>query len=393
MANQAKGRFLAHMSHEIRTPINAILGMDEIILRESREDNILEYARDINGAGQLLLSIVNEILDLSKIESGKMEIVETEYNLSKLVADLTAMISLKAQSKNLDFHLNLDRTLPVHLYGDDVRIRQILTNLLSNAIKYTKQGKVELTIKGELQDNMVTLYCGVTDTGIGIKEEHLATLFEEYTRIEDDSNHYIEGTGLGLTITMRLLKLMGSNLQVRSEYGKGSEFFFELKQIVMDSMTMEDYHEKNEDIQTKKNRTNSFTAPNARILIVDDNKLNRMVFVKLFQPTKIHIDEAESGFECIEKMKEHRYDMIFLDHMMPELDGKETLKRLKEMKDYPSENAVVIALTANAFVGAKKEYIDEGFDDFLPKPIIYKDAEDLMLRFLPSHLVEYGKNA
>ena len=232
LANQAKGRFLAQMSHEIRTPINAILGMDEIILRECKDANILEYADDINTAGQLLLSIVNEILDLSKIESGKMEIVETEYNLSKLIADLTAMISLKAQAKNLIFNIDVDKSLPVHLYGDDIRIRQILTNLLSNAIKYTKEGRVELSVKGELKDNTLTLYYSVTDTGIGIKEEHLAGLFEEYKRIEDGSNHHIEGTGLGLNITMRLLNLMGSKLQVQSEYGKGSKFFFELNQLV-----------------------------------------------------------------------------------------------------------------------------------------------------------------
>lgn len=391
-ANQAKGRFLAQMSHEIRTPINAILGMDEIILRESKDANILEYAEDIQGAGQLLLSIVNEILDLSKIESGKMEIVETEYNLSKLIADLTAMISLKAQAKNLIFHINLDKSLPVNLYGDDVRIRQILTNLLSNAIKYTKEGEVELNIKGELQNNVVTLFCSVTDTGIGIKEEDIAGLFEEYKRIEGDSNHYIEGTGLGLNITMGLLKLMGSELQVRSEYGKGSEFFFELKQKAMDCVTIADYEKKSKDIQTKKHRSSTFTAPKARILVVDDNRLNRMVFTKLFQPTGMQIDEAESGYECIEKMKENCYDMVFLDHMMPGMDGKETLQRLKEMTDYPSEKAVVVALTANAFLGAKKEYMNEGFDDFLSKPIIYEDAEELILRFLPTKLVEYKED-
>ena len=388
MANQAKGRFLAQMSHEIRTPINSILGMDEIILRESKDPNILEYAKDINTAGQLLLSIVNEILDLSKIESGKMEIVETEYNLSKLISDLTAMISLKAQAKNLIFNIDVDSSLPVNLYGDDIRIRQILTNLLSNAIKYTKEGKVTLTINGDVKDNTVTLYCGVTDTGIGIKEDHIASLFEEYKRIEDDSNHYIEGTGLGLNITMHLLDLMGSKLQVQSEYGKGSKFFFELKQVVTDSTTMEDYNKKQEGNHDKKLRACSFTAPNARFLVVDDNLINRRVFAKLLEPTKIHIDQAESGFECIDKMKANSYDIVFLDHMMPEMDGKETLHRLKEMKDYPSENAVIVALTANAIVGAKQQYINEGFDDFLPKPIIYCDIEELILRFLPPQLVE-----
>ena len=388
LANQAKGRFLAQMSHEIRTPINAILGMDEIILRECKDANILEYADDINTAGQLLLSIVNEILDLSKIESGKMEIVETEYNLSKLIADLTAMISLKAQAKNLIFDIDVDNSLPVHLYGDDIRIRQILTNLLSNAIKYTKEGRVELSVKGELKDNTLTLYCCVTDTGIGIKEEHLTNLFEEYKRIEDGSNHHIEGTGLGLNITMRLLNLMGSKLQVQSEYGKGSKFFFELNQLVTDSMTIEEYNKQKKQNQNQKQRFCAFTAPKARILVVDDNIMNRKVFAKLLEPTKMQIDQAESGFECIDKMKETRYDIVFLDHMMPQMDGTETLRRLREMTGYPSECSVIVALTANAFVGARQQYISEGFDDFLPKPIIYKDAEELILSFLSPQLVE-----
>lgn len=389
MANLAKGRFLAQMSHEIRTPINAILGMDEMILRESKEDNILEYAEDINGAGQLLLSIVNEILDLSKIESGKMEIVETEYNLNNLIEDLTAMIALKAQSKNLLFKVDVDKTLPVMLYGDDVRIRQILTNLLTNAIKYTKEGMIQLSIKGEIQDGMVTLCCFVEDTGIGIKEEHIAGLFDEYKRIEEGSNRYVEGTGLGLNITMRLLELMGSKLQVQSEYGKGSVFFFELNQKVMDLMTIAEFSEEKERTREKKRWEGTFTAPKAKVLVVDDNIINRKVFVKLLQHTKIQIDQAESGFECIDKMQKEAYDIVFLDHMMPEMDGKETLYRLREMKNYPSENSVVVALTANAFVGAKKQYISEGFDDFLPKPIIYRDAEELILKFLPPHLVEH----
>jgi len=389
MANQAKGRFLAQMSHEIRTPINAILGMNEIILRESDDANILEYAQDVSNASQLLLSIVNEILDLSKIESGKMEISETEYNLHKLIADLTAMISLKAQAKGLTFIVDVDNSLPVNLYGDDLRIRQILTNLLSNAIKYTQKGTIILHIFGTVHDDNVTLHCSVSDTGIGIKKEHIATLFDEYKRIEEDSNHYVEGTGLGLNITMGLLNLMGSHLQVESTYGKGSEFFFELRQEVRDSLTIADYLKNKEHSQSKKRWKSTFIAPNARCLVVDDNVTNRKVFIKLLEYTKIQIDEAESGFECIEKMKTNRYDIVFLDHMMPDMDGKETLQHIKEMKDYPSEHATIIALTANAFVDAKTQYISEGFDDFLPKPIISKDAEDLILHFLPPHLVEY----
>ena len=389
LANQAKGRFLAQMSHEIRTPINAILGMDEMILRESNEANIKEYAGDIHDAGQLLLSIVNEILDLSKIESGKMEIIETEYNLRKLIEDLTAMISLKARSKGLTFIVDVDKTLPIHLYGDDMRIRQILTNLLTNAIKYTKEGSIRFELKGTVENNMLTLSCSVSDTGIGIKEEHIASLFDEYKRIEEDSNHYVEGTGLGLNITMRLLDLMGSQLQVQSEYGKGSNFFFELKQEVRDSVTIADYMNQKKHEQAKQHWTGTFIAPKARILVVDDTAINRKVFMKLLEYTKIKIDEAESGFECIDKMKENRYDIVFLDHMMPEMDGTQTLQRLKGMTDYPSEQAVIIALTANALVGAKNQYINDGFDDFLPKPIIVKDVEEMILHYLPSHLIEH----
>lgn len=392
MANHAKGRFLAQMSHEIRTPINAILGMDEMILRESTEANIVEYAEDINAAGQLLLSIVNEILDLSKIESGKMEIIEVEYNLNSMVDDLTTMVAVKAQSKNLSFKVNIDTSLPALLCGDDVRLRQILTNLLSNAIKYTKEGSVRLDITGTVEDNDVVLRFAVMDTGIGIKEEDLLHLFDEYKRIEEGSNRYIEGTGLGLNIAMRLLELMGSKLQVKSEFGKGSEFSFELRQEVKDSITIKEYQKKSDKVQTGKRWKGTFIAPKARFLVVDDNMMNRKVFAKLLKHTMIQIDEAESGFECIAKMQEIEYDIVFLDHMMPELDGVETLQRLREMKNYPSEHTPVVALTANAIVGAKKQYISEGFDDFLSKPIVYEQAEELILKFLPLHLVEHLKD-
>lgn len=389
MANNAKGRFLAQMSHEIRTPINAILGMDEMILRESTEANVVEYAEDINAAGQLLLSIVNEILDLSKIESGKMEIIAAEYNLSSLTEDLITMMTAKAQSKNLSFKVNVDASLPVMLCGDDVRVRQILTNLLSNAIKYTKEGEVQLDVSGDVDGQVAFLRFSVKDTGIGIKKENLEHLFDEYKRIEEGSNRYVEGTGLGLNITMRLIELMGSQLQVRSEYGKGSEFFFELRQEMMDSITIAEYQKKNDKAQSSERWKGAFIAPKARFLVVDDNMMNRKVFIKLLKHTQIQIDEAENGFECIDKMKENYYDIVFLDHMMPELDGVETLQHLREMRDYPSEHTPVVALTANAIVGAKKQYINEGFDDFLSKPIIYKDAEELIFKFLPSHLVEH----
>lgn len=382
IANHAKGTFLAHMSHEIRTPINAILGMDEMILRESAEGHIIEYAEDIKGAGELLLSLVNEILDLSKIESGKMEIIEVQYNISSLITDLVNMISIKAESEGLEFKVNMDKSLPAFLIGDDVRIRQILTNLLTNAIKYTHEGTVELTISGEVKEQTAHLRFSVKDTGIGIKEENLKNLFEAYKRIEEGTNRYVEGTGLGLNITMSLLNMMGSKLQVESTYGQGSEFYFELQQQIAENCSVATIEkESNKNIQQQKTES-GFTAPNVRLLVVDDNRMNRKVFISLLKKTQMQIEEAESGYECIDKMKNTYYDIVFLDHMMPELDGMETLKRLKQLDDYPCKATPVIALTANAIVGAKKQYISAGFDDFLSKPIVYKELEELIMKYL-----------
>ena len=381
MANQAKGTFLAHMSHEIRTPINAILGMDEMILRESSEGHVVEYAEDIKAAGEVLLSLVNEILDLSKIESGKMEIIEVEYNLISMITDLVNMISVKADAEGLEFKVNMDKTLPARLIGDDVRIRQILTNLLTNAIKYTHEGTVELTISGEVKDQTAHLRFSVKDTGIGIKEEDIKNLFEAYKRIEEGTNRYVEGTGLGLNIAMSLLGMMGSKLQVESIYGKGSEFYFDLQQQIVEHCSVEAIEQEN-DRNAKRQEKNALTAPNARLLVVDDNRMNRKVFISLLKKTQMQIDEAESGFECIEKMQNNYYDIVFLDHMMPEMDGIETLKRVKQLDNYPCQFTPVVALTANAIVGAKNQYLSEGFDDFLSKPIVYKELEALIMKYL-----------
>ncbi len=380
MANMAKDKFLARMSHEIRTPINAVLGMNEMILRESKEDNIQEYAHDIKNASNILLTLVNEILDLSKIESGKMEIIEAEYDVCPLFDDLETMVMVKAEAKHLDFKIHVDTELPSVLYGDDIRIRQILINLLSNAVKYTKTGMVKLDVTGETVGDSVLLHFSVKDTGVGIKEEDIEKLFEEYERIEESANRYIEGTGLGISIVMRLLKMMGSELKVSSEYGKGSEFYFDLKQKVVDCKPISGYR-KQEQKKINKHQTD-LVIPGTHILVVDDNEMNRKVMLHLLKNTKAQVDDAESGYACIEKMQEKRYDIVFLDHMMPEMDGVETLNKLKAMENYPSAHTPIIALTANAIVGAKEEYLKEGFDGFLSKPIAMRELTDLLLEFV-----------
>ncbi len=380
MANMAKDKFLARMSHEIRTPINAVLGMNEMILRESKEENIQEYAQDIKNASNILLTLVNEILDLSKIESGKMEIIEAEYDICPLIDDLENMVLAKAEAKNLDFKIHVDTELPCILFGDDIRIRQILINLLSNAVKYTKTGTVKLDVTGEIVGDNVLLHFSVKDTGIGIKEEDIERLFEEYERIEEGANRYIEGTGLGISIVMRLLKMMGSELKVESEYGKGSEFYFDLQQKVVDHKPIKGYRKQE---QKKNNKCPAdLVIPEAQILVVDDNEMNRKVMLHLLKNTKAQVEDVDSGYACIERMKMKHYDIVFLDHMMPEMDGVETLNQLKALKDYPCENTPIIALTANAIVGAKEQYLNEGFDGFLPKPIAMNELTDLISQFV-----------
>lgn len=391
MASQSKARFLANMSHEIRTPINAILGMDAMILRECRDVQLKEYALDIQNAGQSLLSLINEILDLSKIESGKMEIIPVEYDFSSVIHDIVNMISLKAADKDLEVQVYVDQELPSRLYGDEVRIRQILLNLLNNAVKYTEEGWVRLTVSGRTEGNTAWLTFTVEDTGIGIKEEDTTRLFAEYERIEERRNRNIEGTGLGMNITHTLLEMMGSHLLVESVYGQGSVFSFELEQGIVDHEPIGNLEERIR-LQTLEYTYNvSFMAPEADILVVDDNGINRRVFRNLLKETKVRIDEAESGVQCLEMILEKHYDLIFLDHMMPEMDGVETLHNMREMEEYPCKDTPVIALTANAISGAREMYLAEGFDAFLSKPIVPDKLEKMIQDMLPEELLEYCK--
>ncbi|MBQ3060886.1 MAG: response regulator, partial [Lachnospiraceae bacterium] len=389
LSNQAKGKFLANMSHEIRTPINAILGMDSMILRECEDDTIKEYAMNIQNAGQTLLYLINDILDFSKIESGKMEIIPVEYEFSSMIHDVVNMIMIKANDKGLDMNVSVNKNLPFKMYGDEIRIRQILVNLLTNAVKYTKEGEISLTVDGEVKDDEAKIYFAVEDTGIGIKEEDISKLFERFERIEEERNRNIEGTGLGMSITVQLLKLMGSELSVESVYGKGSKFSFYITQKVLDKEPIGDLEERIRNMSSGYKYNATFVAPEADILVVDDNMINRKVFINLLKETKVKIDEAESGMACLELVREKHYDIIFLDHMMPQMDGIETLHRMKEMADSLCENTPVIALTANAISGAREMYIKEGFNDFLSKPIKTDKLEDMIEELLPEDKVSY----
>ena len=388
-ANAAKGKFLAHMSHEIRTPINAVLGMDTMILRETKDMQIKEYALDIQNAGQSLLALINDILDFSKIESEKLEIIPVEYDMSSLIHDISNMIKAKAESKKLELIIHVDETLPSKLLGDDVRIRQVLVNLLNNAVKYTQSGKVTLSVTGRVEGRKVILDCSVSDTGIGIKEEDIEKLFKEFERIEEKRNRNIEGTGLGINITTQLLLLMGSRLQVESEYGKGSRFYFTLEQQIIDSTPIGNLEERIRKQSKEYTYTSTFTAPEADVLVVDDNLINLKVFVNLLKRTRLNVDVADRGRECLELVEKKHYDLIFLDHMMPEMDGIETLHHMRTMETSLCGDTPVIALTANAITGAKEMYLAEGFDAFLPKPINPVKLEQLILKMLPRDLLHF----
>ena len=388
-ASAAKGKFLAHMSHEIRTPINAVLGMDTMILRETNDMQIKEYALDIQNAGQSLLALINDILDFSKIESEKLEIIPVEYDMSSLIHDISNMIKAKAEAKKLQLSIHVDEKIPSKLLGDDVRVRQVLVNLLNNAVKYTQQGMVSLSVDGKVEGRKAILEFSVKDTGIGIKEEDISKLFKEFERIEEKRNRNIEGTGLGINITTQLLLLMGSKLQVESVYGEGSRFYFTLEQQIIDSTPIGNLEERIRRQSREYTYTSAFIAPQANVLVVDDNPINLKVFISLLKRTKLNVDVAESGKECLELIAKKQYDLIFLDHMMPEMDGIETLHHMKEMPDNQSAEVPVIALTANAITGAKEMYLAEGFNAFLPKPINPEKLEQLILKLLPRDLLQF----
>lgn len=386
-ANEAKSYFLSTMSHDIRTPMNAILGLNEMVLRETSDDGIRRYSESIRTAGNTLLSLINDILDFSKIEAGKMEIINVDYSFVSLLNDLVSMVEKKAEDKGLSLNLDIDEKIPMVLNGDEIRIKQIIINILSNAVKYTKQGSITFSAKATLIDDKqdaISLRISVADTGIGIKPEDLDRLFVAFERIEEKRNRNIEGTGLGMTIAQSFLDMMGSHLEVESEYGKGSVFSFEIVQKVVKWDPIGDYEEAfRRSLSERINYHEKFTAPHARVLAVDDTPVNLTVFVSLLKRTGIQIDTAGSGDEGIALYSKNHYDVIFLDHMMPDKDGIETLKEMKALKDTQNDATPIICLTANAISGMREMYTNAGFDDYLTKPINVERLEMMLLQYLP----------
>ncbi len=384
-ANRAKSDFLANMSHEIRTPINAVIGMNEMILRESDSKEVLEYASNIEVASRSLLAIINDILDFSKIEAGKMEVVENSYKLGDVLYEIVSMMKVKAEQKELGFEVEVCETLPEHLFGDDVRIKQIVLNLLNNAVKYTKKGYVKLIVTGEMSndDSSIMLKMSVKDTGIGIRKENIGLLFDGFSRLDLKKNRNIEGTGLGLAITKKLVDIMGGRIEVDSVYGEGSVFTLYLSQKIISKECIGNFSEKmTKAIEQVHRYKNCFVAPGAKVLVVDDNRMNLQVVKSLLKKTQMEITTCMSGADALELMRNNQYNVILLDHMMPEMDGIETLKCAREMQDNLNQNVPVIALTANAISGAKEMYLSEGFDDYISKPVNGKELEEKLAKYL-----------
>lgn len=378
----AKTTFLANMSHEIRTPINAVLGMNEMILRESKEAHVIEYARTIESSGNLLLSIINDILDYSKIEYGKLTLVEADYRLSSVLNDIIAINRPRAEKKELKLKLECPDDSFEMLHGDDIRIRQVVSNLLTNAIKYTDKGTVTVHVKTKkLEEGMAELYIGVEDTGIGIKQEDKARLFESFSRLERDRNRKVEGTGLGLVIARSLVSLMDGELDFESEYGKGSLFYIRIKQKLLSEESIGNIEKRQEEfLENHDVYKEAFVASDVSVLAVDDIATNLVVLKHLLKKTEVKITNASGGRQALDLMSKNHYDIVLMDHMMPEMDGVETLKELRKMGiDVP-----VIALTANALSDAKDFYMEAGFNDYLSKPIKGPELEELLLKWLPN---------
>jgi len=381
-ASESKAKFLANMSHEIRTPINVVIGMNEMILRENKEPVIGEYANNIKNASRMLLSLINDVLDFSKIEAGKLELVPNEYTTTSLITDVLLGAEVRAKQKQLQIIKHIDESLPSVLYGDDIRIKQVLNNLLSNAVKYTEKGNVTFSAERVNMDDKFSLCFTVKDTGIGIRKEDMDKLFGSFERLELSKNRYIQGTGLGLNIAKQLVTAMGGTIDVQSEYGQGTCFTVVIPQQIVDDTPMNEKTEVSSVSETAIEQKKQFYAPDAKILVVDDNKMNLKVIQALLKRSGVQLDLANGGEECLQITKDKKYDLILMDHMMPEPDGIQTLHMLREDKNNINADTKVIVLTANAIEGTREEYLKEGFEDYLSKPVQVDKLESVLAKYI-----------
>ena len=387
--SKAQNQFFSNMSHEIRTPINTIIGLNEMILREDISDEVAEDAVNIQAAGKILLHLINDILDMSKIQSGQMELTRTVYNPGDMLSEIVAMLWIRAKDKGLDFHVNIAPDIPAELFGDEVRIKQILINVINNAIKYTREGSVTLSVEcGNRDGDDLNVVYSVKDTGIGIKKENIPYLFSAFKRVDEERNRYIEGSGLGLSIVKQLTDLMGGKISVNSVYTKGSTFIIEIPQKVIDGKGIGELDmERRHVINAREKYKQRFEAPEARLLVVDDNESNLLVVTKLLRDTGIQIDTASGGEEALKLTLDNEYNVIFMDHLMPEMDGIECHRRIRTQTGGKCREARVVALTANAGEENRQLYRNEGFDGYIEKPVSGDVLEKELYRLLPSELV------
>jgi CheY-like chemotaxis protein/nitrogen-specific signal transduction histidine kinase len=385
-ASHAKSDFLARMSHEIRTPMNVIIGFSEVLLQQNLPDDALYNVRSIKRAGVNLLSIINDILDFSKIEAGKMEIVNADYALSPLILDIENIIGFRIAEKPVEFIVNVNADLPCELRGDLGRVRQILLNLLSNAVKYTRKGSITFTVSGtEREDGKILLAFEVADTGIGIRQEDMAKLFGKFSQVDSQRNQGIEGTGLGLAISQNLCHIMDGEITARSVYGEGSVFTAVIPQDIADRRPFGQQVKEAKPAQRASEKRNiEFIAPEARILAVDDSKVNLVVIQSLLLPYKMKVDLCPSGEKAVALVKENSYDLIFMDHMMPGMDGVETTAAIREWEG--GKNVPIVALTANAISGMREMFLENGFSDYLSKPIDIAELDKLVAIWLDEGL-------
>ena len=394
MLNKSQTSFFSNMSHEIRTPINTIIGLNEMILREDVSDEVIEDAVNIKAAGKLLLNLINDILDMSKFQSGSMQLLIEPYHTGDMLSDIVGMLWIRAKDKKLDFNVDVSPDIPAELIGDEVRIKQILINVINNAIKYTKEGAVSLTVQCERhEDKICNMIYMVSDTGIGIKSEDIPYLFSAFKRVDETTTKHIEGTGLGLSIVKQLVDLMGGKITVNSVYKKGSTFVIEIPQRIEREGSVGKYDfDKARSASKKKEYLPKFEAPEARILVVDDNEANLMVVRKLLRETKVRVDTAASGAEALRKTLNIKYNVIFMDHLMPEMDGIECRRKIKEQTGGRCRDTAIIILTANADEENRALYTRENFDGYLSKPVSGDALENELYIHLPKEIVRITGN-